>query len=421
MRFSIEWLDRAPNAAPEEQATACDLQIWVNDVNVTEHLEEGSPAAIDHVSVAAYHLAEGVAHDWWTIFGARDYFYRLTRHRMGYALPDICLQYDGRDIEITIPQRPYRNPVVRFWAAPRVIVPRNAAEEALATLVTTTIERLESADLADTGLQLRWQRVQQSRLDPDEQLFCECAGALGRDPYDLDEGSSALIENAATLFDGEPLIEFLAGLRRVNDRQRTLAWIGQVEASWRTEAYLPDLADVANHVAADVVARSGERVYEMGYRRARVLRRRLNMSSSERIASIETIARKFGSQHFVPAEGVRGLRAIVHQRAHRAGVSLARTTHESSMLFSLGRAIGQLVCFPDTERAPVNDLNDAFEQAAGRAFAAEFLAPIDEIRQLVDDGYAEDEIAAEFGVSDLLIERQLQNAERIDSALAIAA
>lgn len=420
MRFAIDWLEHAPNAAPEERATACDLRIWLGDINVTEHLAAGSATAVDHVTLPTYALAEGIAHDWWTIFGARDRLYRLTRHRMGYALPEICLRFDGRVLQITTPQRPYQNPEVRFWSAPPVDLSRGAAEQALTSLVAPTIERLDTADLANTGLQLRWQRVTESRSDPDEQLFCECAGALGRDPYDLDEAVAALIDDAAAVFDGEPLIEFLAGLRQMVYGEQTLEWVRRVQMRWAEDGYLPDLADVANDVAGDLVARSGDRAYELGYRRARAVRRRLNMPLSERIASIDVLASKFGSDHFVPAQGVRGLRAIAHHEAQRAGVSLASTTHESSMLFSFGRAVGQLVCFPNTERAPVNDLSDAYEQAAGRAFAAEFLAPVDEIRQLQEDGYAEDDIAAEFGVSEILIKHQLENAERIDSALAAA-
>lgn len=59
---------------------------------------------------------------------------------------------------------------------------------------------------------------------------------------------------------------------------------------------------------------------------------------------------------------------------------------ECEELFTLGRAIGDAVANPEVERSAVNDLHEAARQATGRAFAAEFLAPIDEIRSMQEDG-----------------------------------
>ena len=47
-------------------------------------------------------------------------------------------------------------------------------------------------------------------------------------------------------------------------------------------------------------------------------------------------------------------------------------------LFALARAVGD---------ATVNDLREAARQACGRAFAAEFLVPIEEIFSMRDDGH----------------------------------
>jgi Zn-dependent peptidase ImmA (M78 family) len=63
-------------------------------------------------------------------------------------------------------------------------------------------------------------------------------------------------------------------------------------------------------------------------------------------------------------------------------------------------------------------LHSACRQAAGRAFAAEFLAPIDEIRSMREDGRDAVSIAEEFAVSTTVIERQVKNTERILAACA---
>ena len=78
------------------------------------------------------------------------------------------------------------------------------------------------------------------------------------------------------------------------------------------------------------------------------------------------------------------------------------------------------MCFPDTELSPINGLHQASRQAVGRAFAAEFLAPIDEIRSMLKDRKDVVTIADEFAVSSRVIERQVENASRIDVACLAA-
>lgn len=50
---------------------------------------------------------------------------------------------------------------------------------------------------------------------------------------------------------------------------------------------------------------------------------------------------------------------------------------------------------------------------AENAFAAEFLAPIDEVAAMKADGKSDVDIAGEFGISDQVIAHQIENADRI--------
>lgn len=93
--------------------------------------------------------------------------------------------------------------------------------------------------------------------------------------------------------------------------------------------------------------------------------------------------------------------------------SYARASH----LFTFARAVGDAVCFPPETRSPVNELHAAHRQAAGRAFAAELLAPIDEVRSMHEDGRDSVSIADDFGVSTAMIDRQWENRDRIAAAL----
>ena len=119
----------AANASIEERATLADLRLIVGGQNVTMHLSAG--AAIDHVTVPLYGVAEGLAHDWWTLFGSRDDPLSLVRYRDGFALPDVRMSYDGAAFEIRAEQRAWLNPDIRFWGGSREIMDRAAAEEQL--------------------------------------------------------------------------------------------------------------------------------------------------------------------------------------------------------------------------------------------------------------------------------------------------
>ena len=108
MKHLIEWQEDAENVAPEERATVADLRVWLNEINVTQHLNDN--ISCDYVTVALYGLAHGLAHDWWTIFGARDRDISLTRYRSGYLVPNLNFRFDGAVFEIVAKQHVYRNP-----------------------------------------------------------------------------------------------------------------------------------------------------------------------------------------------------------------------------------------------------------------------------------------------------------------------
>ena len=72
MQFLTEWISEGPNASAEERATLCNLQIFVNGENACLHFDPDSKTTFEHITVPAVHLAEGLATDWWSIFGGRD-------------------------------------------------------------------------------------------------------------------------------------------------------------------------------------------------------------------------------------------------------------------------------------------------------------------------------------------------------------
>lgn len=219
MRFDVDWLADGPNAVPEERATIADLVISIGGRNACENEQprrrgkggRGSnvrPATAATVSV--YPLAEEIAFNWWRLFGDRDTELQLVDGRGGYAVPDVRLAYDGAQFEARCEPIEYENPKVRFTVPCGERSTRAQAEAALTGFVERVVAQLAAEGMRESGLQLRWARVQASRRNAEESAFCEAAGALGIDPYGV----------AADLGVAEEVVE-----RQLQNRERIEAAI----------------------------------------------------------------------------------------------------------------------------------------------------------------------------------------------------
>ncbi len=419
MQNSIEWFDHAVNAAPEERATLAAWRLFLNHQNVCLHLD-GSES-VDQVTLPLYGIANGLAHDWWKLFGGRDREIGLITHRMGYAVPDIRMQFDGAALKIMAHQRTYQNPDVRFWAGPSETLDRSEAEKDLAALITAVLSQLHKKDVHGTSLEHRWSRIEASRRDSEEAIFCESAGALDLDPYAIDDGAATLIEKASNLFTGEALLEFLSGLRTGNDHAaESIEWVVRTESRPRHHSRLPALRDVAHRAALRSPLQQNKPIWALGYRRARAARMELDLAPDHRVRSYKAVTDKLGAPFFalaLPVDGIMALRTDkddgVHIHLRRQGNSRNAV---SSHTFAFARALGDAICFPEPARSVVNELHEAFRQGAGRAFAAEFLAPVEEVVAWRAKGQDTARIADEYEVSTTLIERQIENVDRIRAA-----
>ncbi|MBF0307644.1 MAG: ImmA/IrrE family metallo-endopeptidase, partial [Alphaproteobacteria bacterium] len=204
------------------------------------------------------------------------------------------------------------------------------------------------------------------------------------------------------------------------DPEKMIDWAERMDRRPRHKARIAGLGDVAREAARRSPARPREESWALGYRRARALR---GLLGAPRFRSFRELALALGAgSHYELAEPINGVRAV--RSDHDDGVYIHVRSHgkspgaHSSHLFSFTRAVGDVVCFPEPARAAVNELHAAHRQAAGRAFAAEFLAPVEEIRSMAEDGRDMASIADEFRVSTVVIGRQIENADRIAAACA---
>lgn len=422
MKFSAEWID-GPGDTAEERATLCEFRIHVQDSNVCEHYDAREQRHYESLVLPAVHVAEGIALDWWRIFGARDHAHGVLAWRTGYALPQLAFEFDGADFHADAQSLKLDNPNIEFLRSAVETASRSAAEESFEQFVGAVVERLAAEGVTRSDTELRWARVVESRADLGEQAFCEAAGALGADPYAIADDDAELVGQAGALFEGEPLNEFLAGLAGQNaPRQDVLDWITHAERRPRHQSRLPELAEVAADIARSQALDSP--AWAQGYRTAHQFREALDLDGHANELGVSAIAHKLGARHFERKSGPNGVFALVSRSTDHVNIHLRhRGTARwatSAETFAFARAIGDAICFPSARRSAINDLHRAQRQATGRAFAAELLAPIDVVLEMREDGKDLDEIAGVLGVNPTVIERQLDNRDRIGQALVAA-
>ena len=420
MKFLAEWIHGASNASEVERATMCRLSIMVGNVNACSHWDDRTGSSHEYVTVPAVHLAEGIASDWWTIFGGRDVKRPIWRYRTGFILPCLSLSCDGSTFEVSGEQMHCDNPGLRFWPAGTEMVPRSEAETELARFVESVVERLASARISRTDVQLRWERVSESRGDPEERAFCEAAGALGVDPYIISDADGDLVMRSGELFSNESLADFLAGVRSLDQIHRSQALEAVVSAERRQDDSfrLPELCEAVEEVDANLrTRRFGEGAWGPAYRMARAFRNAIAVGTDDELGSVISIAGSLGNKRFVTSGDLYGVDALV---SRKDGVYVhlrpARFPNSWSERFNFARAIGDVVCFPQGGPSVVNALHGAERQAMSRAFAAEFLAPVDSVMDIAHEVHDLDEIAGKFSVSPRVIEHQIQNERRIQQA-----
>ena len=420
MQFLAEWIENGPNVSPQERPTLCDLQIFLGTGNACTWEDLETSETFHHLTLPAVHLAEGISSDWWSIFGARDQWQSILRHRTGFALPDLRFNFDGTTLFVSAKRITYENPRLRFLQEPFEAMTRHEAEEGLSAFIQQVVERLEQNGLSETEVATCWSRVRQSMKDPEEVEFCEASGALGADPYAIDDGDASFIEEAGKLFSGEELIEFLAKFRlgrgNLVGRDIALKAIRDTVAKQPETSRLPGLKEAAYHLRRAAQRRQGERVWAASYRAARAFREAMGMGENVIYQSPFTVAERLGSNNFQPVDNLPGVDAVVSRSDNDVHVYLGKFGARATGNFAFARAIGSAICFPDSQLSVVNELLGAERQAAGRAFAAEFLAPVDIVMDMHSEGVDLNDISSAFNVSSTVIGLQMDNKDRIQMA-----
>lgn len=424
LAYNFDWMDAPGVRGPELAATWAQLSVRADEKRITRVLDERAQTIRDYVYVPLYPLAEWLAANWWFLTSERanpdkenaaDFYRRhaLGPHREGYAYPNLKIVPHGARTQISWNISPSQWRKTSFLEAGNAWLDSAQFRAVSGDLIDQVIRRLDACGIDDTLLQDEWTAIQAA--DADEAHFCRTAAGLGWDPYDIDESrQDTIIRLGASL--GSLLDEAIPALDCANPDTDCRIVIDAIAAAKKA----PGIPLASLHPVRDAIragAGNGPNPWETGYDWARRLRRRLNLNGAP-LPNLAQIADALGEpadridQVMAPMlAGAAMIDGVITQDASGAPAFGMRRIHEQGRTFLFCRAIAEVLAAPAENALLTRAYSD--RQQRNRAFAAEFLAPSAQLRQMtprtVMDTDDIDELATYFGVSALVIEHQIEN------------
>ena len=414
MSFNLEyeWADVARSPDETVHRTMAKLQIRVNGQLVTAVKDRRHKLDRDYVLVPLHHVAEWLVSNWHYLLyepessnGPQRPGFE-SRHSLafagdGFILPPLTMTPTaGATVMRWTTSKP-RFSEIEFTRSGEERVPTDEMESVCSSLIEDVLGRMRQQSLPLETLEEAWQGIRE--LDEEERGFARAAALVGADPFDLDDeladGIVAFWQRIPPTLREDSLgavtnAESLPAVRRWVER--SLEVLGQHDENSVGTSGWSDLRNSA--------VRSNSPVpWQRGYDLAQNFRREVIGDSSRDPNAL-------GAELEIP---YRHMHAVSNRLqglvAAGSPTCVGTVSSETSRRFLQARSIGAFLSSSVRGPSLLSTLATDF-QAFTRAFAAEFLAPADQIRARMKDGHTSAAaLAREFRVSPLVITYQIQN------------
>jgi hypothetical protein len=415
-KILTEW-SWAENAQPLNRETAAELTLLVDNQPLTQLLDKWSRTVTSRARVSAYPLAEWLAANWWRIryepgpdAGAAPTPEWRMAHDLpaiggGYVWPGVRLVSDGESMQISA-----RNSGTVAWESAEYLLdlaPTSVTypdfDREIDAFITLVLDRLAGMDRKDSELAVLWADVLAERGDPEVTAWRQLEARLG---FAADEAPQGLMEimSSLTLEAGAAAVDEVAPI------------LGSTETVRRIQA-LTDLAHspgVAARFELNLDApppRRGETPADEGRRLAHAVRKHIGKQGGpledRRLAAVLNVSEK----ELQSAASAQAPLSLGVKKAGRVDLHFRRQ-QKTARRFEAARFIADHIIAPAEDRWLPQTGTSTARQKIQRAFAAELLAPIADLRAMLQDDFSQDaveEAADYFQVSPLTVRSHLAN------------
>lgn len=419
-KITCEWLS-AGQDAPELRDTTAQLALHVGGLCLTQNQDVWSKTVRDSVLVSAYPLALWLAGSWWRLNGeplpkpggAPSLDWRMGHElgaaNSGYVWPQVVMASDGEAMQIwATASEPDSGQSVRYLnslSAPRAVALADF-QRGVDEFVAAVLSRLHAVGCPDTDLAQLWRLVQADRADPASAQRRRLEAQLGYDPEDCPESVMTQALALQAHMGATTLAELAPIYSSGHDGPSTLGRISELAHS----AGLQGQPQVSLPASTTTSAAPWQRAVDT----ARTLRQQLG--NTQNPITDTTLYDLLGLQAAAVSTWTPPARhpvALAVPADHGQLHYVPRKRHPVAKRFEFSRFLGDYLgsAGNNGQWLASTDLSTA-RQKYQRAFAAEFLCPIDALVDFLHGDYSEsaiEEVATDFGVSEQTVESLLAN------------
>lgn len=419
LTLSPRWVE-ASQGEPEISATVAWLDIAINGFSLTRHEDIWAKTVRDHVLVSVYPLAMWFVGSWWRlnheplpIIRQPGHGWRMTHElgaaNHGYVWPHVVFMPEGETMQVWAGSTLAPGQSVQYLQgldAPRPLA-LQSFQQSIQNFVAQVLDRLDAKQLATTDLMNLWGVLQEDLADPATTRRRKLEAELGFDPEECPEdfletilkwglrmGDTALSEIAPAIAsqDEEPVV---TALEKLAD---TRGVVGTPEVS-----------------AATIEHATYGLPWERAVHDARALRQSIgNISEPIKSHDLYQLLGLSRSAALKAPIGEKHLPVAVAMLTKSNQVKFVpRKRNATGQRFEFARFLGEYMRQSNhKERWLVSTDLSTSRQKYQRAFAAEFLCPIEPLIAFLDgdfSSYAIEKAADKFDVSEMTVRGLLQN------------
>ena len=417
LEIGTQWqdVDGEAGLSPEDRATLGELRIVAGRLTLTEAWDSRTGERRVGAHLSAHRLAEWLVWNWWRLrwepahqdrqrLGGLEWrrAHELASIGGGWLWPNIVMVSDGLRIILEAkPAQEAQSEPLRYMANLAVGMPAPVFEAGIDAFVERVLSRLNDRAGTQPDLRTAWRELCAERHDPELTAYRRIEACLG---HDVDAADPQIIEGIIT--DGIALgsvamMEVAAdGAQRADELRQSAA-----DAGFSADS------DSAANLQADLQEWTGQAPWEIGIHAARALRAQEKLGGKP--ISNSCLAELFGASHAALRSSARvGPLAFALWEGNGDARVVLRAKKSTGRRFELARLLGDRCLMHEDEPLRPATRASTYRQKAQRAFAGEFLCPIDSLTDHLAQDFSEDarEAAADyFNVSPLAVTTLLVN------------
>ena len=413
VHFQFEWIDSGPSPDRLAQYTMATLRVDADNATITATVDRSRGIYSNEVIVPLFNVAEWLVtnwcHLWYEVADTNEQPPDFeSRHNLafvadGFVLPQLTITpASSTRMYLSWTRHKPQHARIEFLDEGHHAVERAALDAECRHLIDAVLERLHAhpeTEAAASHLGRAWNAV--NNLGDDEVAFSRAAALFGADPFDLrDDVANAIVafwertdpsvrEDALALANGGALPSLA----------RWLSDVAKAVARRRPSTDWPKIRSALPPPPPRVEP------WARGYQLAR--------SARQQIANAGPINLRRTGSLAIPRQETQPPSTRIHGLvAADTPACVTAPRSDCGTRFLQARALGDYLGRTTTGPALLSSLATD-RQAQSRAFAAEFLAPADSLRDRITGRYVDseqvDDLGREFRVSSELIRRQIRN------------